>query len=75
MGAAYDSLAKANFRLKRSLSAVWHAQPERHFDLPNWYVAKWSGVPSNKEETIRTYIGQSEDELAGRGAGGVATWS
>ncbi|WP_262032004.1 hypothetical protein [Microvirga sp. Mcv34] len=38
-------------------------------------MAKWGGVPSNKEETIRTYIGQSEDELAGRGAGGVATWS
>jgi hypothetical protein len=37
-----DSLAKANFRLKRSLSAVWHAQPDRHYDLANWYVAKWA---------------------------------
>jgi hypothetical protein len=70
-----DSLATANFRLKRSLSAVWHAQPDRHYDLASWYVAKWGGVPSNKEETIRAYIAQSEDELASRGAGGVATWS
>jgi hypothetical protein len=39
------------------------------------YVATWGGVPSNKEETIRVYIAQSEDELASRGAGDVATWS
>ncbi|MBD2751113.1 hypothetical protein IC232_31260 [Microvirga sp. BT688] len=70
-----DSLAKANFRLKRSLSAAWHTQPDRHYDLANWYVAKWGGVPSNKEETIRAYIAQTEDDLESRGAGGVATWS
>ncbi len=69
-----DSLAKANTRLKRVLSAIWHSQPDSRYELAEWYVAKWGGV-YNREATLRTYIAQSDEELIGRGTSGVATWS
>jgi hypothetical protein len=69
-----NSLAKANARLKRVLSAIWHSQPDRRYELAEWYVAKWGGV-YNREATLRTYIAQSDEEILGRGTSGVATWS
>lgn len=70
-----DSLASANARLKRSLSAAWHAQPERRYEIAQWYVATWGGVRSNREATLKDYIAQSADDLANWGAAGVATYS
>ncbi|ANY84639.1 hypothetical protein BB934_41460 (plasmid) [Microvirga ossetica] len=69
-----DSLPKANARLKRALSAAWHTQPERQFEIAEWYVAKWGGV-HNRPEKLWGYIAAAEDELAGSGTAGVASWS
>ena len=70
-----DSLAMANARLKRALSAAWHEQPERRLEIARWYVATWGGVRANREATLRSYIAQSADEIVKRGAAGVATYS
>jgi hypothetical protein len=69
-----ESLPKANARLKRALSAVWHTQPDRQFEVAEWYVGKWGGV-HNREEKLRGYIAATEEDLACSGTAGVASWS
>lgn len=69
-----DSLPKANARLKRALSVVWHAQPERQFEIAEWYVSKWGDV-HNRPEKLQAYIAATVDDLTDSGTAGVASWS
>jgi hypothetical protein len=70
-----DSLAAANIRLRRALSAAWHERPADRASIEKWYVAAWGGVRANREKTLAAYAASSDEELLGRGIAGVASWS
>ena len=66
---------EANVALKQDLSRRWANEPENRKQITKWIISNWGGINGNKDNTLKQYCIQAQEDSPATPLKGIASFS